>query len=808
MKKRIAVFFLLFSFCAHAQVKVNQSTSRPWTFWWWMGSAVNETDISGQLKQMAAAGFGGVHVIPVYSVKDNAKNDIPFLSRRWLQVFDYTVKTAAQLGMGVDVTTGTGWPFGGPNVRPDMAAKKWVVKQGRILAEPTGQQVKRAAPGGEGPVLDPFSPEAMHAYLIRFDTTLNRLTNKPRAVYNDSYEAYGANWTAGFLTDFQRQHGYKLEDHLQEFLDTSARNVRVNRDYQATLAVLLRDGFTKTWTDWARKKGYISRNQAHGSPGNLLDLYALADIPETESFGSSRFHLPFLRVDEEYEPERFGTPQPLAMKFASSAANLLGKPLVSAEATTWLANHFKVSLSQIKPQLDELFTAGINHIFYHGTTYSPSTGPGSAWPGWLFYASTNYSPSSHLWPYLPQLNRYVTRCQSRLQQSKPDNDVLVYFPIDDLRATKSALPGNVHLLEVHHAEHWLLPTPFGRLCDSLLKMGYSFDYVSDDLLNDIQTDTKGSILMPGGRYRALLVPNAGFIPQKTRKKLAELQSRGVKVMYQASLKKVGKTGIRQEEMATVGLSFIRKKYGDSTLYFVANLDNRFRSGWIGLSTKGEVLKYDPLHNENQKLPRQGNKIWLKLEPGESCFLSVKEARKAAGQSQPVKSPSANASQNITGPWQLEFLAGKPGLKLSAKIDTLKSWTELSDSAGYFWGKVRYTTTFDKPAAMNKNLQLELGDVREVAEVKLNGHVLDTAWCIPFNIKLPANILKPTGNKLEIVVGNLSANYMRLRDGQAPEWKIFSDINIVDIKYKPFSARNWLPMPSGLLGPVTITGSRN
>jgi hypothetical protein len=160
-------------------------------------------------------------------------------------------------------------------------------------------------------------------------------------------------------------------------------------DYCETISDLLYDQFTVNWVNKSHEMGILTRNQAHGSPGNLLDLYALADIPETESFGASGFPIPGLRQDPDYEEKRFGRPNPLTMKFASSAANITGRKLVSSESTTWLGDHFKVALSQIKPQIDELFVSGINHVFFHGTTYSPKEKP---FPGRLFYASTNYGP--------------------------------------------------------------------------------------------------------------------------------------------------------------------------------------------------------------------------------------------------------------------------------------------------------------------------------------------------------------------------------------------------------------------------------
>jgi hypothetical protein len=139
------------------------------------------------------------------------------------------------------------------------------------------------------------------------------------------------------------------------------------------------------------------------------------------------------------------------------------------------------------------------------------------------------------------------------------------------------------------------------------------------------------------------------------------------------------------------------------------------------------------------------------------------------------------------------------------MSNLVSWTTLSDSAGYFSGTARYTTTFDLPNGLIASTYvLDLGDVREVADVRLNGQPVGTAWCLPFRLSIPANRLKANGNQLAISVTNLSANYMRLYDRQHPGWKKFYDINIVDIRYKPFDATTWNALPSGLLGPVTLT----
>ena len=295
------------------------STSRPWTYWWWMGSAVTKQDITAQLEYFSKSGLGGVHIIPIYGVKGYENAAIPFLGTQWLEVMQHTVREGKRLGLGVDMTTGTGWPFGGPNVNPAMAAQSMTVMDGKPAVRPTGQKVKRAAPGGEGLVLDPFNAGGMALYLTRFDSAFSKSTDKPRAMYNDSYEAYGANWTDDFAQQFQSRRKYDLLDKLALLSDSTgnAEATLVKIDCHQTLAELLLERYAKPWTDWSRAHGFITRYQAHGSPGNLLDLYEAADIPETESFGTSRFNIPGLRIDPDYSIDQFGTPNPLAMKFSS-----------------------------------------------------------------------------------------------------------------------------------------------------------------------------------------------------------------------------------------------------------------------------------------------------------------------------------------------------------------------------------------------------------------------------------------------------------------------------------------------------------
>ena len=102
--------------------------------------------------------------------------------------------------------------------------------------------------------------------------------------------------------------------------------------------------------------------------------------------------------------------------------------------------------------------------------------------------------------------------------------------------------------------------------------------------------------------------------------------------------------------------------------------------------------------------------------------------------------------------------------------------------------------------------LDLGDVREVARVRLNGRDVATAWSLPFRVNVGA-YLKPGPNVLELDVTNLAANRIRDLDQRKVEWKIMREINFVNINYKPFDASGWGLQPSGLLGPVSLTPLR-
>ncbi|MEP6754821.1 MAG: glycosyl hydrolase [Chthonomonadales bacterium] len=857
---------------------------KPWTRWWWLGSAVDKQNLSRLLKEYNKVGLGGVEITPIYGVQGNDTNDIPYLSPKWMEMLNYTVSEAAKLGMGVDMPTGTGWPFGGPQVTDNVdgqdkhsvvvmpvtgagtiilrqtlgkieaisavaddgetrviteslgpngnlpwsppPGKKWTLYI--LRSRSSGMKVKRAAPGGEGRCINPFSIDSLNEYLARFHAALKDVPRGGiRSHFHDSFE-YAADWSPELLKEFKIKRGYDLAEHLPALAMRGPKEeiARVRTDYRQTVAELLLENFTKPWSDWAHKQGSLSRNQAHGSPGNLLDLYGAVDIPETEVFRSTGD----IRVS----------------KLASSAAHVMGHKLVSSETGTWQSEHFTETLSDTKRIIDRLLVAGINHVFYHGTAYSPEN---AKWPGWLFYASTSFQPTHPIWHDFGALNEYVTRCQSILQSGSPDNDVLVYFPIHDIWMNQ---PG---LFNFTIDGKWLEKEAVGEVASKLLKAGYSFDYVSDSQLLSARV-SNGRIVTKGGEYRTIVVSNCNVIDKSTWNQLINLAQSGAMVVFEEGLpEKViefttpgkGLSGtttdgvskpIRDGDLQVIttekgklviglncvdvldqlhvrhevigrnsNLRFIRRRTDAGIAYFILNTgDERFHGSLPLMSVGKSLVRMDPMTGSIERVSVQAigsaTLVDVQLDPGETVIYLVSNA---ANTDVPVFKPyiSADGPLVLKNPWHVKFISGGPTLPAESTEGTLGSWTEWKgDEVKKFSGTAIYTTTFDTFRPGLTSAMLDLGKVCGSARVTVTGKFICTLLGPTYHTVL--HNLKEHGNRLEIEVTNSAANRIRDMDIHREPWRIFKEINFVNIDYKPFDASKWPLRPSGLIGPVGMS----
>lgn len=950
-----AMIFMLFVSCQPSEKAdpgwpaITRET-KPWTRWWWQGNALTKEGITAEMEAYQKAGLGGLEITPIYGVLGYEDRFVDYLSPQWMELLLHTLKEAERLDLGIDMATGTGWPFGGPAVGSDDACKNlnykiYEVKGGGRLQEkiefiqqpylravgnpvfeegkkeprldakkidikklvepiaanknlqmlaldqvrfekplalkalmaysdagetvdltgavdPTGKldwtapsgnwklyavfegwhgkMVERAGPGGEGNVIDHFSATALHHYLSRFDSAFaGKDVQSLRAFFNDSYEvddaSGAADWTPALFDEFKKRRGYDLKEHLPALFgkDTEEKNNRVLCDYRETIAELLLDNFTQPWKDWAYGKSAIIRNQAHGSPANILDLYAVVDIPEIEGI------------------------EPLRIKMASSAGNVTGKKLVSSESATWLNEHFESNLGDVKVALDRFMLNGVNHLFYHGTAYSP---PGEAWPGWLFYAAVHFNPRNPLWNDFDALNQYASRCQSFLQNSTPDNDVLLYYPIYDRFST----PGAEMIEHFDGIGKQFEKTAFERGAKAMQANGYAFDYLSDKQLANIVLD-EGDLRTEGNSsYKTLVIPHGRYIPLKTFQKALSLAEEGATIIAPEGLPasvagyaevdahtksfetlistlgkgtsvgegvtemKIGKgrvlvgdslatllahASVRKEPMVEKEIQFIRKKRDhDRTLYFIANNKNESFTGWLPLQVNdAAAVLYDPVTGELGAASVQENdagmlEVYIQLAPRQSLIIET--------YGNEVTAPAfryaipAGPPIPVTGHWKITFASGGPELPPSVETDTLSSWTMFGEQHyPAFSGTAVYTISVARPDASSEGWLLDLGAVRESAEVFINSRPAGTLIGPSYQCYISPSLLQEN-NILEIHVSNLMANRISDMDRRNVFWRKFYNVNFPARKAENrknglFDASHWAPKPSGLLGPVQL-----
>ena len=907
-------------------------TMRPWTRWWWPGSAVTEQDINSMLDAYAQAGLGGMEVTTIYGAKGWEYRYRDYLSDEWMDLFCHTLDEAAKRGLGIDLANASGWPFGGPWVDPEdacryLAHKEYRLSGGEKVTEPIeyiqepmvrtlglrrsiedlaypitandslqqiafeqvrypvplpllavtangpdgqyldltkkvkdgvldwtapegdwtvcalflgwhGKMVERAGPGGEGDVIDHFSARTITNYLKRFDEAFKgRDVSHIRYYFNDSYEVDDArgssDWTEDMFEEFRARRGYDLRAHMPDLLGISGDEETARRvlfDYRTTIGELLLENYSTLWQKWAAAQGKGIRNQAHGSPANILDLYAVSDVPETE--GRSI----------------------VGMKTASSAAHVTAHPLVSSESATWLNEHFLSTLGDVKNALDVYFLAGVNHIFYHGTCLSPDDAP---WPGWLFYAAVHFQPTNPNWKDFAALNAYVARCQSFLQAGQPDNDLLLFFDATDLLSERG------RELLYHMSQTTAETSAIGRYASDLYRRGYTWDYVTDRMIVTNLDVKDGRIVNGhGASYQALVLPRCQEILPETFAQIVRLARRGATILIEgalpedvpglgrldagrktlerlkASLKftqlggyqlaQTGRgriligdnldqlldaVGVTREKMYDLGLQCISRRLDDGGVaYFVRNSSREAVQGWIPLDVKAPAADlYDPMTGKigaaQIRQGENGTEVWMALQPGESLLVRAGEAP-SVGASEPypfyeVSGPAAS----LTGPWTVSFVEGGPSLPAERQIAKLESWTAYGPEYERFSGTAEYVTALPPQTGGGAYL-LDLGEVDCSASVTLDGEVLGTVLTHPFTLVLsPEQAAR--GGQLRIRVSNLMANRISWMDRQGLPWRIFYNANIQARLPQDrgadgwFTAAGWQPMPSGLVGPVSI-----
>jgi len=885
----------------------------PSAFWWWfVGAPYSDQDVERAIDSMREAGLGGFRITPVYSFPGGPAGGPAYLSDGYLRLASKAVDYGRRNGLVPDALLGTGWPFGGPHIPPEMGAgemrfaraqvdgpavftgqapgsltagesvvavqaarlsldggidlatvidltkrtaglrvSRWDVPAGRwvlmsFIAGKTGMKVKRAAPGGEGLVLDHFRREALDLHLRHNASLQAPYLKGVESVTMDSLEVFGSNWTPTLPEEFARRRGYRLEPYLAAlFTHVGEDGPAVRHDFRATISELALENFFRPLRDWAHQNGFRTRVEAHGTPADIIEAYGLNDVPEAETYG----------------PQNPPSIQIRNRRLASSAAHLFGQRQISCETFTWLRYPlFSESLQQMKAAADASYLDGVNQVNYHGVPFSPSSATA---PGFFFYASTFVSPGNTWWPYLSFLSDYLRRSNYMLQQGEPVADVAVYLPIED---TWSEAMGNWYDL-AGAIERRFQGLQAHAMLESLQRAGLQFDFINAKRIELGAVD----------RYRAVILPWIESIEPAVLSRLIEFQKRGGLVVaagappsrspglvnrssrddeVRALARRLFQPGLDtvipdyaalpldphnhpvarwlqsriapdlvSGQLGKVG--FVHRRTNSEDIYFLANHSGsplRFEGGFR--TQRSRVAAFDPETGHTRPLyeaaPKQGGvALSLPLDAGRSVFIVFREGdapRAAAhnvdrvtalGPASAAAEVRANgpffvrtasavfnanvddlpADLNLPGPWTLSVPNAKPRTILSPA-----DWTDLPDLAS-FSGTASYTSAFTLPSSWirpDQRLVVEMESVHEIAEVILNGRKEGVAWRYPFNVDIQGAV--PGRNVIDIRVTNLLFNRMLGAPG-------------LPAPYVPLRQVRANPLPSGLHGLVRIKAIR-
>ncbi|MDQ3009697.1 MAG: glycoside hydrolase, partial [Acidobacteriota bacterium] len=809
---------------------------------------------------------------------------LPFLSDEFLDALRFTADKAHELGLRMDLTLGSGWPFGAPAVPVSQAAGRLRVdrvklgegqrrvplpalaegekliaaflgmreitdiKDGAVwlpaqlegqnelrffVASRTGQQVKRAAVGGEGFVIDHYNRAATDNYLKNVGDRLMQAfgSNRPYAIFCDSLEVFGSDWTGDFLEEFKRRRGYDLKPHLPALVDTTAQTAAIRHDWGQTLTELLNERFLTPMRNWTKQNRTLFRIQGYGVPPMTLSGNAMADLPEGEG--------------TQWKVVR-------ASRWASSASHLYGKPVTSSETWTWLHSPtFRATPLDVKAEADIHFLEGINQLIGHGWPY---TAPGVEYPGWRFYAAAAFGEKNPWWIAMPDLSRYLQRISYLMRQGQPANDVALYLPTSDAWASFSA--GRVHMIETLR-EH--VGTD---VISRILETGYNFDFFDDDALRNVGRVEKNALVLGANKYKAVVLPNVERIPLETLRKLEEFARNGgivittrrmpsiapglnatetennqvrdvARRLFQGSAATAHFVKDESHELeaklvsllrpdvaltpAVPEIGFIHRHTDAAEIYFLANTSNaRQRVSATFRVQQKQAEWWNPFDGSVTPAEAQatdgGARVQLDLEPYGSRVLVFTTRKLPAAQ---APNTAQAVAIDLSNNWQISFGQGKP-----APMDKLRSWTE-SEETRYFSGEAIYERSVTVPDAMlqrGAEVLLDFGEgspvqarplrngmrafwdgpIRDAAVVYVNGERAGSAWCPPYVVNV-TKLLKRGENRIRIVVGNTAINYMA--GHRLPDYKL---LNLrYGVRFEPQDMENLQPLPSGLLGTVRL-----
>ena len=636
-------------------------------------------------------------------------------------------------------------------------------------------------------------------------------------VINDSWEAGSQNWTDDMIAQFKKLRGYDPTPWLPvltgEVVVSAEASDQFLWDFRKTIADLIANEhygqLEETLHEW---------NMGHYGESHESGRAFVADGMEVKKFNEVPMSAMWTQTPG-VNNELYG--YNADDRESASVAHIYGQNLAAAESMTAAAAPWAWSPATLKPTADQEFLNGIKRFVIHESAHQPLVGkaPGMTLGpfGQWFNRNETWADQAGVWV------DYLARTSFLLQQGKFGADVLYFYGEDS------------NLTAIFDRKSPDVPA------------GYGFDYVNADALIHELHSVNGRIETKSGMsYRVLgLDPYSRHMSLPVLRAIHTLVENGAVVAGpkpdndpsladdQAEFKtlddelfgdgtgthKVGKgtvyagqsLGAALQAMQVAPdfdypksgdtrLEFVHRRLPDGDLYFV---DNRGDNGHKVEATFRVAGKEAELwHAETGETEPASFRIAdgrttvpLDLEPWGSVFVVFRKSTTQTSRTVPAGEKKDLAT--IDGPWTIRFQSGR-GAPDSITMDKLASWSD-SDNLGvkYFSGIGAYTKTFDAPSSWfgrGAQVWIDLGDVKNLAEVLVNGKSLGIVWHAPYRVNI-TSALKPGSNELEVKVTNAWVNRL-IGDEQPGATRItFADV-------KPYKANSPL-LPSGLLGPVSL-----
>ena len=692
-------------------------------------------------------------------------------------------------------------------------------------------QVATGARNGWGYYSDAMSSEATdQVWAATMGPLLKEMLPDERkgiiGIEDDSWEGGDFTWTKNFPEEFKHRRGYDLIPYLPvlagaDMADAKTRE-QIQRDFRLTVSDLMADYHYGRLEKLCKENGLVFYSEAAGPNLHTVDLLqniSRVDEPMAE-FWMPSYHRPTPR-------NRFW------VRNGASASHIYGMPVNMDEAFTSMGPEWEEGPFDMKPVSDQAFCDGVNRICFHNFSHSPSL---TAKPGYVYMPGTHYEPRITWWEQSTAFNRYLARCSYLLQQGKFVADAIFYVG-DNL--------GDGEPMKVIH------PT-LGDGYDYDLTN-------ADVLLNRMSVKDGRIVLPDGMSYRVLVLPDNRPMALDVLQKVTDLIKAGATVVGPAPTGLAGVSVQPDEEnrfnvLAThlwggdranratakrhvdagllvagqsarqtlldagvppdfehSGLSddgviyWIHRKMDDAEIYFVSSnwqppekLECTFRVS----GRQPEI--WDPVTGKMRDAvafrQESGRTVVpLEFDPCGSLFIVFRRPihEHVSGTAKTNFPATREVKFALSGAWEVSF-DPKWGGPEKVTFDQLVDWTKRPEfGIKYYSGTAVYRNRFDLKSAPAKGTQLllDLGELHELASVRLNGQELEIVWTKPARVDV-AGVLKPTGNDLEISVVNLWPNRL-IGDEGLPKESRLTETNI-----HKFNARTPL-LPSGLIGPVKI-----